>query len=182
MAAGTMRYTTFKTRWGYFGLVCSDDFVCRTSLPAPTRTQAREILLADLNVASADPPFEKGLAGDLQRQVIAYFEGENVDFSTDPAVDPAPHGPFSRSVLEACRQIGFGQTQTYAQLAATAGRCHAARAVGNALARNPVPLIIPCHRVVRTNGGLGGFSAIGGTTTKERMLRHERAPDRSARG
>jgi len=182
MAAGTMRYTTFKTRWGYFGLVCSGDFVRRTSLPAPTRTRARETLLADLNIAPADPPFEKGLAGDLQKRIIAYFEGENVDFSTDPAVDLPLHGAFGHSVLAACRRIGFGQTQTYAQLAETAGRCHAARAVGNALARNPVPLIIPCHRVVRTNGGLGGFSAIGGTTTKGRMLLHERAPDRSARG
>ena len=181
MAAGTMRYTTFETRWGYFGLVCSDDFVCRTSLPAATRTRARETLLADLNIAPADPLFEKGLAGDLQERIIAYFEGENVDFSTDPAVAPAPHGAFGRSILAACRQIGFGQTKTYAQLAETAGRRHAARAVGNALARNPVPLIIPCHRVVRTDGGLGGFSAIGGTATKERMLLHEQSPDRSAR-
>jgi methylated-DNA-[protein]-cysteine S-methyltransferase len=53
---------------------------------------------------------------------------------------------------------------------------NAARAVGNALAANPIPLIVPCHRVIRTDGGLGGFSAPGGTATKQRMLRHERSP------
>jgi methylated-DNA-[protein]-cysteine S-methyltransferase len=175
MTAATIRYTIFKTRWGHFGLACHGESVCRTSLPAPSRTTARQALLANLSTDSTDAPFEKGLCLDLQQRIGAYFEGENVDFSTDPAVDLAPYSPFGQAILTACRQIPFGQTQTYTELAETAGRYGAARAVGSTMARNPVPLIVPCHRVIRTDGGLGGFSAIGGTGTKQRMLLHEQS-------
>jgi len=180
MNANVMRHTIVKTRWGHFGLVCHGDSVCRTSLPAPNRPAAREALLANSNIPLRDAPFEKDLLGDLQKRIIAYFEGQNVDFSTDPGIDLAHHRAFGQAILAACRQIGFGRTQTYTQLARTAGRSHAARAVGNVMARNPIPLIIPCHRVVRTDGGLGGFSAIGGTATKERMLGHERSSNQVA--
>ena len=180
MTANTTRHTIFKTRWGYFGLLCHGESVCRTSLPAPNRSAAEEALLAKSDIALADALFEKDLLGELQQRIIAYFEGENVDFSTDPGVDLAHHGAFGQAILVACRQIGFGQRQTYTQLARTAGRNRAARAVGNVMARNPIPLIVPCHRVVRTDGGLGGFSAIGGTATKERMLLHERSSNQVA--
>ncbi len=179
MTAATVRYAIFKTRWGHFGLACHGQSVCRTSLPAPSRAAAQQGLLANL---STDAPFEKGLCLDLQQRIGAYFEGENVDFSTDPAVDLAPYSPFGQAILTACRQIRFGQTQTYAELAETAGRYGAARAVGSAMARNPVPLIVPCHRVIRTDGGMGGFSAIGGTGTKRKMLLHEQSTARSACG
>jgi methylated-DNA-[protein]-cysteine S-methyltransferase len=176
MTAAMVRYTIFKTRWGHFGLACHGESVCRTSLPAPNRAAAQEWLLANL---STDAPFEKGLCLDLQRRVAAYFEGENVDFSTDPAVDLAHYSPFGQAILTACRQIRLGQTQTYTELAETAGRYGAARAVGSTMARNAVPLIVPCHRVVRTDGGLGGFSAVGGTITKQRLLLHEESVVRS---
>jgi len=91
-------------------------------------------------------------------------------------------GPFVQEVLHACRKIAFGQTMTYAGLAKQVGSPNAARAVGSALASNPIPLIIPCHRVLRTDGGLGGFSAPGGTDTKRKMLRHEQVIGLAALG
>lgn len=175
MNAAAPRYTIFKTRWGHFGFACRGESICATSLPAPTPAVAQDVLRANLPVNAADARFQQGLCPDLQQRIIAYFEGENVDFSTDPAVDLARYPPFSRAIMTGCRQIGFGQTRTYSELAREAGRHAAARAVGGTMARNPVPLIVPCHRVVRTDGGLGGFSAIGGTTTKRRMLAHEQA-------
>jgi len=175
MNATPLRYTIFKTRWGQFGFACRDDSLCATSLPAPSRDIAEQTLRASLSRDRTDATLEKSLCPDLQRRIAAYFEGENVDFSTDPGVDLARYTSFGQAIMACCRQIGFGQTRTYSELARQAGRGAAARAVGTAMARNPVPLIVPCHRVVRTDGGLGGFSAIGGTATKERMLRHEQA-------
>jgi methylated-DNA-[protein]-cysteine S-methyltransferase len=77
-------------------------------------------------------------------------------------------------VLEACRGIPYGRTTTYAELAAKAGNPRAARAAGSAMSHNPIPIIIPCHRVLHTGGGLGGFSAPGGLSLKERLLAMER--------
>lgn len=106
---------------------------------------------------------------------MAYYEGEPVDFSRDPAVDLNGSHPFARRVLQACRKIAFGRTTTYSDLARQVGSPRAARAVGSVMAGNPIPLIIPCHRVLRTDSGLGGFSAPGGTAIKQKMLRHEQA-------
>jgi methylated-DNA-[protein]-cysteine S-methyltransferase len=80
---------------------------------------------------------------------------------------------FARSVLGACREIRFGQTMSYEGLARKAGKPKAVRAVGRVMARNPLPLIIPCHRVVHCDGKIGGFSAIGGVSLKKRMLEME---------
>jgi len=169
-----IRYTIFETCWGHFALALRGDRVCRAFLPTDEPATVRHALLASFGASSQDAAFEPGAAMDLQRRIVAYFEGENVDFSTDPAVDLSGRGPFEQAVLNACRQIPAGQTLTYTALAGQVGRRQAARAVGNAMAGNPIPLIVPCHRVVRTDGGLGGFSAPGGTATKQRMLDHER--------
>jgi len=167
-------YTVFRTQWGYFGLAGCDDAVWRTSLPEADREATLARLLAGLACRGEEPRFERGLFRPLQRRITGYFEGENVDFSTDPAVFLDGIRPFGRKVLRACRNIPHGQTATYGALAARVGSPAAARAVGGAMAANPIPLIIPCHRVLRADGGLGGFSATGGTATKQRLLQHER--------
>ena len=82
--------------------------------------------------------------------------------------------PFARAVLNVCRDVTFGRTIAYGQLAQKAGSPFAARAVGVVMAHNPLPLIIPCHRVVRSDGKIGGFSAQGGPALKKRMLELER--------
>jgi methylated-DNA-[protein]-cysteine S-methyltransferase len=99
--------------------------------------------------------------------------GRPVDFS-DVQLDLPDSTPLKQAVLHHCRQLAWGQTATYGQLAARAGAPRAARAVGNIMARNPIPLIIPCHRVIGSSGKLGGFSAPGALAMKRHLLRLEK--------
>jgi methylated-DNA-[protein]-cysteine S-methyltransferase len=99
-----------------------------------------------------------------------YFAGEAVDFS-DVAVDLDGQDDFFRRIYAATRALGYGQTSTYGTLAKELGAGpEAARDVGQAMAKNPVPLIIPCHRVLAAGGKVGGFSAPGGSNSKVKML------------
>lgn len=160
------KYTIFKTKWGYFGLAGTESGLCRTQLPGPDLKKIESKLLKNLPHAQFDATFFK----ILQKQIAVYFEGSCVNFSSDVPVVLDGFSSFSSKVLTACRNIRFGETISYAGLAKKAGRPAASRAVGNALAKNPLPLIIPCHRVLRTDGKLGGFSAPGGISFKKRML------------
>ena len=118
--------------------------------------------------------FDKNLFKTLQEQITAYFEGAYVDFSQGVPIVLNGFSLFGSSVLCACRRIRFGQVVTYSALAQKIGRPAAVRAVGGALAKNPLPLIVPCHRVICANGKIGGFSAAGGITRKKRLLELER--------
>jgi methylated-DNA-[protein]-cysteine S-methyltransferase len=102
----------------------------------------------------------------------AYANGDLIDFR-DVLVDPGPQTVFQARVIARCREIPYGVMMTYGQLAAAAGSPKAARAVGNCMAANSIPLIIPCHRVVPSNGAPGPYSAPGGTRMKQRLLRME---------
>lgn len=103
-----------------------------------------------------------------------YFSGDATAFEgISVAQDGWP--PFFRDVYLECLRIPFGETRTYQQLAEKCGRPRAARAVGQAMARNRVPLVIPCHRVLGANGGMGGYSGPGELVTKRELLRHERS-------
>ncbi len=161
-----IKYVIFKTKWGYFGLAGTKFALCRTHLPGPEPKKIESRLLKNCRDAQFDISFFK----ILQKQIAAYFEGSCVNFSPDIPVVLDGFGGFSREVLTACREIEFGQRITYSGLAKKAGRPAASRAVGNALAKNPLPLIIPCHRVLRTDGRMGGFSAPGGINMKKRLL------------
>lgn len=108
----------------------------------------------------------------LRQQLQAYAQGEVIDFRWVP-IAWEPGSPFRRRIGELCREIPYGQTLSYGQLAARAGSPGASRAVGACMAGNRVPLVIPCHRVVASNGGLGGFSAPGGLGTKRALLNLE---------
>jgi len=101
-----------------------------------------------------------------RRELEEYFEGRRTAF--DLPVDLALAAPFGKRVLAATAAIPFGETRTYAQVAALAGTPTGARATGNALGANPVPIVIPCHRVTRSGGGLGGYT--GGLDIKRRLL------------
>jgi len=171
-----LQYAVFQTKWGYFGLAGDRDAVGRTCLPVPNRQVAERGLLLGLKSAGDELRLDPGFLPSLQERIIAYFEGENVDFSVEPPVLLNHATAFTRKVLNACRAIPFGQTRTYSDLAEQVGSPGAARAVGGVMASNPLPLIVPCHRVLRSDGGLGGFSAPGGTATKRKMLEHEQAP------
>jgi O-6-methylguanine DNA methyltransferase len=102
------------------------------------------------------------------------FRGFLADFAWYPGpVDLSHVGLFQRRVLEQLRRIPRGEVRTYRAIAGEIGHPGATRAVGTACARNPVPLVIPCHRVVRSDGGLGGYSLRGGVTLKRRLLERE---------
>ena len=100
-------------------------------------------------------------------QAFAAGKPERLD---DIPIDPGPMSDFQRRVLEQCRRIPYGQTVSYGELAAKAGSPRAARAVGNCMAGNRIPLIVPCHRVVCSDGRLGSYSAPGGVRMKRRLL------------
>lgn len=104
------------------------------------------------------------------RQLDDYFAGRRQDF--DLAVDLRLSAGFRRAVLDQLRMIGYGATQTYTAVAAASGRPRAVRAVGSACATNPVPVVVPCHRVLRSDGTLGGY--VGGLAAKRTLLELER--------
>ncbi|MCX7427574.1 MAG: MGMT family protein [Planctomycetia bacterium] len=108
----------------------------------------------------------------LVDRLEAYALGDPVDFG-DVRIDLDGMSDFRKSVLRACRRIPYGQTWTYGELAAKAGYPGSARAVGNCMARNRVPLVVPCHRVLAAGGRLGGFSAPGGAALKQKLLELE---------
>jgi O-6-methylguanine DNA methyltransferase len=163
------KYTIFQTKWGYFGLAGTEYGLCRTQLPGSKPEKIKTLLLKNLHAAQFDKTFCK----ILQEQITAYFEGACVNFSRDLPLILDGFCSFGTSILTTCREIEIGQTITYGQLAKKAGRPNASRAVGSTLAKNPLPLIIPCHRIIRSDGKLGGFSAPGGITLKKKMLELE---------
>ena len=165
-----VKYVIFETRWGYFGLAGTESALCRTCLPGPKHRKTEKHLLRDLSAGQFDKAFFKS----LQKQIAAYYEGACVNFGPEIPVSLDGFRAFGASVLRKCRQLQFGQTISYAGLAKKSGRPAASRAIGSALAKNPLPLIIPCHRVLRTDGNLGGFSAPGGIAVKKMMLELER--------
>jgi len=170
----SLRYTIFKTKWGYFGLAGSEYALWRTCLPLSDSEKVKSELLTP-DPRPLIPLFDKNLFRMLQEQITAYFEGAYIDFSPDVPIALDGFSSFCSSVLSACRRIRFGQVIAYSALAERLGRPTAVRAVGNALAKNPLPLIIPCHRVIRGDGKIGGFSAPGGKKLKEKLLNHELA-------
>ena len=161
-------YTVFRTRWGYFGLFGTEKGLFRSCLPLTSRQKAKRKLLRGADGAERDGRIFAG----LEERVKAYFEGGYVDFS-DVKADLSGFSPFGKKVLRACRKVTHAKTATYGQLAEIAGSVGASQAVGSILGKNPLPLIIPCHRVIRADGDMGGFSATGGVNLKKRMLKLE---------
>lgn len=158
-------YTLFETELGWMGLVGSVAGLRRTLLPQPSPEAVLDLLAMGLPQVIADPsPF-----GDLPLRLRRYLAGEQVPF--DDELDLAGATPFNRDVWQATRLIPYGETQSYSWIAQQIGRPRALRAVGQALARNPFPIVVPCHRVLSKDGSLGGFS--GGLEMKKRLLELE---------
>jgi methylated-DNA-[protein]-cysteine S-methyltransferase len=167
IATMTVFFTLFDTAigrcaiaWGARGVVC-------LQLPEASETKTRaRVLQRCLGAQEASPPPPVALARDA---VAALLRGTPSDLSSIPLdMDRLP--PFHRRIYEAARAIPFGVATTYGALAQRAGATGSARAVGQALARNPFAIIVPCHRVLASGGKTGGFSASGGAATKLRLL------------
>ena len=134
------------------------------SAAAARKALGRRVAEAGQSRANARPGWSgaSGLCGGRSRSAVATFRSIL-----------ARSAGFQRRVLKQCRLIPYGRTMSYGELAAKAGSPRAARAVGNCMAANNIPLLIPCHRVVCSDGRLGSFSAPGGTSMKRRLLAME---------
>jgi len=169
MSASDDCYSVWSTAWGPVGAVASPRGLRRFVLPHYRLDELADLLAWEHRGARRDDAAFAQLAG-LTR---AYFNGRTVEFAPVACEMPGGRG-LHAAVLAACRQVPYGQTVSYGELARRIGRPDAVRAVAAALGRNPIPLVIPCHRVTYGDGRLGGFSAPGGVEIKRRMLELER--------
>jgi methylated-DNA-[protein]-cysteine S-methyltransferase len=165
-----VKYCLIDTEIGTFGLGWTDKGVARASLP-DVKSEAvgqRMASYGTQSVASDEDIAE--LVADIQ----AYGRGERIEFDEVPLdLDGQPE--FHRRVYADILALKWGETTTYGDIARRLGDVSLSRAVGQALGANPIPLIVPCHRVLASKGKAGGFSAPGGVSSKMKMLALERA-------
>ena len=165
-------YTLFDTAIGRCGIAWRSGLVVSTALPGADDAATTRHLLRRVPQASEAVP--DSVAAEAISLVQRLLAGENVDLGAIPVdLDACP--TFERQIYALLREVPAGSTVTYGELAARAGAPGAARAVGMAMGRNPIPIIVPCHRVLASSGRSGGFSAPGGVTTKFRILQIEQA-------
>jgi methylated-DNA-[protein]-cysteine S-methyltransferase len=164
-------YLVFETAGGFCGIAWSGLGITRFQLPTKSAETTERLLLRRVPGAErGTPPPE---VAEAVAAVQRYFGGEQTDFSSCK-LDLGEQDAFFAKVYSAARQVAWGRTTTYGALAKELGAGpEAARDVGQAMARNPVALIIPCHRVLAAGGKIGGFSAPGGSSAKMRMLELE---------
>jgi len=169
MATEHPHHCIFDSAIGPCGVAWSAHGLIAVQLPEADRaaTERRLAAKTDSAGAAAPPPWVAALIADIKR----YLAGERVDFSAAD-VDLSGLDPFRRKLYAAMRTLTWGATTTYGALAREIGLTdpEAARDVGEAMGRNPVPLVIPCHRVLAAGNKLGGFSARGGAATKAKLL------------
>ncbi|MCX6012282.1 MAG: methylated-DNA--[protein]-cysteine S-methyltransferase, partial [Chloroflexi bacterium] len=157
-------YTVFKIKPGWMALAGSDSGLKRVTLPASC-AEAAQATLNFKDIIRDDSRFT-----DLVAQIRTYFDGKKVEF--DFQTDLPDATDFQKAVWQLTRFIPYGETRSYLWIAESAGFPGAARAVGNCMARNPLPLVVPCHRVIKSNGSLGGFR--GGLPMKKYLLNIEK--------
>jgi methylated-DNA-[protein]-cysteine S-methyltransferase len=164
-------YLIFETAGGFCGIAWNKLGITRFQLPTKSAKATEQILRRRVPSAKPGAPMPEVI--ETVAAVKRYFEGEKTDFS-DVKLDLSEQDAFFKQIYAAARQVGWGQTTTYGALAKIVGAGpEAARDVGQAMAKNPVALIIPCHRVLAAGGKVGGFSAPGGAVAKIRMLELE---------
>ncbi len=160
--SGELKYVTFNTDMGWVGILASAKGLLGTTLPQPSAQEAHQLLGDSVNRATlAAHPF-----ADLVERLKVYFSGHRATFPDE--LDLSQATPFQGEVWEMTRLIPYGETRSYLWVAEQIKRPGAVRAVGQALSRNPLPVIVPCHRVVASDGKLGGFS--GGVEMKRYLL------------
>jgi methylated-DNA-[protein]-cysteine S-methyltransferase len=164
-----IHHCLFETAVGPCGVAWSARGLVAVGLPGSSQaaTEKRLAAKAQSAGAAAPPPWVAALIADIQR----YCAGEQVDFSKVP-VDLSGLEPLQRKLYEAMRALAWGTTTTYGALARAIGLVEpeAARDVGQAMGRNPVPIVVPCHRVLAAGNKIGGFSAPGGAAIKAKLL------------
>lgn len=156
-------YATTDSPFGPLLLATTPRGLVRVNLPAYDPEETLEELAARISPRVLEAP---NRLEDVRRQLDLYFEGRLREF--DLPLDWRLSKDFRRRALRAIARIPYGQTRSYTQIAASAGNERAVRAAGTACGSNPIPIVVPCHRVLRTGGGLGGYG--GGLPMKEALL------------
>jgi methylated-DNA-[protein]-cysteine S-methyltransferase len=159
---GQLKYTVFNTGAGWIGLVASTRGCLRATFPQKTRNLAEITLRLNDAAAIFSPDYFQDWCDEFQ----SYFAGKMVAFSGK--IDISKATAFQQAVWTAARSIRYGEIQSYAWIARKIGKPRAPRAVGQALGRNPLPIIVPCHRILASDGSLGGFG--GGLEMKQFLL------------
>jgi methylated-DNA-[protein]-cysteine S-methyltransferase len=166
---GPLAVTVCQTAFGWVGIAWSERGLVALTLPQADEAGALSRLPAGtVTVPVATPGLD---VASLVERLQRYFDGDAVNF--DEPLDGTIGTEFQRRVWAITRDIPRGQTRTYGQIARQAGSPGAARAVGQSMARNPWPIVVPCHRVLGSDGSLTGFG--GGVDMKRRMLEMEGA-------
>ena len=165
----TFYYDIFETKAGWVGLLASDKGLRRTTLPQSFPEECAADLGDEFGRAVSAPERFEG----LKRKIALYLQGEQINFDEEP-IDVDDATPFMQTAWIACRSIPEGETRSYKWLAAQAGNPQAARAAGQSMARNRLPMIIPCHRVISSDGSLRGFGrGASQLDLKQRLLNLE---------
>lgn len=176
MSAKNISRVTVETPIGRLEILASREAVLRVEKVCERQTEAAAGELPPPVAFSAAPEENESLAQMCARQIAAYFAGEQKDFT----LPLAPEGTeFQRLIWKKLREIPYGQTRTYGQIAAMAGKPAASRAVGMACYANPIMILIPCHRVIGSDGSLTGYAA--GLDAKRFLLSLEREHEQSGR-
>ena len=160
-----MKTALFDTALGFFGIGWTETGLARVLLPGDDAAT----MAARLEQDAGRPGEPSRVISALMNRIEDYADGVRVEFS-DVALDLGSAPAFHRRAYDLLIQVGWGDTLTYGALARQLGDVGLARAVGQAMGANPVPLIVPCHRVLASDGKPGGFSAPGGSLSKVRML------------
>jgi methylated-DNA-[protein]-cysteine S-methyltransferase len=158
-----MFYMIFSTPLGWMGLLGSEEGLRRVILPEPSILTVQSVL--SQTGATLDDPF----FSDIPHRINKYLSGESTTF--DDALDIRDATSFQQQVWQTLCKVPYGQTRSYHWLACEVGRPKAARAVGQALAANPLPIVVPCHRIITSQSTLGGFA--GGLDLKRQLLKLE---------
>jgi methylated-DNA-[protein]-cysteine S-methyltransferase len=163
---------SFRTQLGWMAVAAKNELICGLTFghedaPSAIRAMGRVLPSASAEIS----PIASGPAEirDLVERLSAFGQGEEVNFQ-DVRLSTDHLTQFGEEVTERCREIAWGDTLSYRELAAKCGRPGAARAVGNVMRNNRFPIVVPCHRVLASGGGLGGYSAPQGLTMKQRLL------------
>jgi methylated-DNA-[protein]-cysteine S-methyltransferase len=164
--AKTLYYTAFETKRGWIGMLASKAGLRAVTLPRSTQQQTIQALGENVKQAVLSPE----LFSDLEQRFQYYYSGAKTTFNDK--LDFSNATIFQKQVWEATQLIPYGETRNYGWVAKQIGKPHAARAVGQALSKNPFLIIVPCHRVIAGYGSLGGFG--GGLETKQALLEMEK--------
>ena len=160
-----LNYTCFKSPFGWVVVAGSNRGIARIKFGASTEAEAEGLLLNETHAVGS----QSGLS-EAVNLLTRYFKGMHVNFNLD--LDLSAGTRFQIAAWQTARQIPYGAVQSYSWIAREIGKPNAARAVGQAMGANPVSIIVPCHRVVRSDGDLGGYS--GGLNWKRQLLALER--------